>query len=302
VAYSQHYNISDQNGDGFIDEKDARSLYPQGHGDAWGHYLTALKTYYNLLLHPNYEWQSREETMLVGGITHTVDYYDERKFAQAAASKARTGAEIINLTYREQFVEDPDGQWQGYSDAYRDVPEDPESRRAWGLNDWASRAGMGAYFDWVVGNSLLPDVAVDDQGQPKTGVAKIDRTTVLELQEIADKFVDIQTELDTADLGLNPLGLEADVVPFGITPSDLDAGITHFEQIYIKAVKAMNNAITAFNYANNTTQMLRRQADSVEEFQETVEDREIDINNRLIELYGYPFSLPSCLQPAVPGF
>src|SRR5262249_48627692 len=42
VAYQQTYNISDQNFDGFIDEKDARILYPQGHGDAWGHFLTAI--------------------------------------------------------------------------------------------------------------------------------------------------------------------------------------------------------------------------------------------------------------------
>ena len=36
--------------DGVVDAEDARRLFPQGHGDAYGHYLTALKGYYSLLL------------------------------------------------------------------------------------------------------------------------------------------------------------------------------------------------------------------------------------------------------------
>src|SRR5690606_29150020 len=47
-AYALNYNITDVNTDGFIDEGDALLLYPHGHGDAWGHYLTALKTQYDL--------------------------------------------------------------------------------------------------------------------------------------------------------------------------------------------------------------------------------------------------------------
>jgi len=42
AAYNVNYNIYDENTDGFIDEDDARALYPQGHGDAWGHFLSAL--------------------------------------------------------------------------------------------------------------------------------------------------------------------------------------------------------------------------------------------------------------------
>ena len=37
VAYAVNYNLSHQNTDGFVDELDAQTLYPQGHGDAWGH-------------------------------------------------------------------------------------------------------------------------------------------------------------------------------------------------------------------------------------------------------------------------
>ncbi len=68
VAYALSYNISDQNSDGFIDEFDARIMYPQGHGDAWGHYLTASKIYYQLLRHPFYSWHPRPEAVPVAGV------------------------------------------------------------------------------------------------------------------------------------------------------------------------------------------------------------------------------------------
>ena len=40
VAYALNYNIRNEDGDvsGTINEADAKVLYPQGHGDAWGHY------------------------------------------------------------------------------------------------------------------------------------------------------------------------------------------------------------------------------------------------------------------------
>jgi hypothetical protein len=133
-----------------INENDAAKMYPQGHGDAWGHYLTALTTYYKLLRHPYFTWENRAEAVLVGASPVQVDYLDERKFATMAAAKAKAGAEIVNLTYRSAYVEDPAGQWQGYKDTNAD--------RGWGLAEWAKRSGQAAYFDWVVANSLLPDV------------------------------------------------------------------------------------------------------------------------------------------------
>ena len=38
----------------------------------------------------------RPEAVLVGGTPVTVDYLDERKFAEIAAARARTGAAIVN--------------------------------------------------------------------------------------------------------------------------------------------------------------------------------------------------------------
>jgi hypothetical protein len=44
-----------------------------------------------------------------------------------------------------------------------------------------------------------------------------------------------------------------------------------------------------FNHANNSTQLLRRQADQQGDFQRGVVEREADFNNRLIEIFGTPF-------------
>ncbi|KAB2667169.1 MAG: tandem-95 repeat protein, partial [Verrucomicrobia bacterium] len=93
VAYKQNYNISDQDSNGLINDKDARILYPQGHGDAWGHYLMAVEQHYALLRHPYFTWIPRSELVSVGGAAIKVDFLDERKFARAASAKAKAGAE-----------------------------------------------------------------------------------------------------------------------------------------------------------------------------------------------------------------
>jgi hypothetical protein len=278
VAYALNYNIQDQNGDaeGVIDEADAKLLYPQGHGDAWGHYLTAIKNYYHLLRSTNFTWVPRIESVLVAQSPVSVDYLDERKFAHAAAARAKTGAEIVNLTYRQFFVEDPKGQYQGYHDS--------NTNRAWGLAEWGCRAAQGALFDWMTANAMLPAVSTN------TGLQKVDRTSVKELQDIASSLADIQVQVDNADKGLNPIGLAKNVLPFDIDPTAISQGKTHFEQVYDRAVKALNSAIQVFNHANNATQLLRRQADSAQKFHDTVADSEADFNNRLIEIFGYPYS------------
>ncbi|NJL29298.1 MAG: hypothetical protein HC897_16140 [Thermoanaerobaculia bacterium] len=279
VAYALSYNISDQNGDGLVNEFDARIQYPQGHGDAWGHYLTAAKTYYKLLRHPFYSWNPRPEAVPVAGVPLQVDYLDERKFAKNAAARARAGAEIVDLTYRSEYVEDPSGQWQGYKDT------DPQ--RAWGLDGWGRRVGQGAYLDWVVGNSLLPDV---DPDPAHVGIQKIDRKTVDELDEIFAAYGTVQSQLDEADRGLNPLGLAKGVVPFDIDPARVDAGETHFEQVYDRAIAALDNAVQVWDFANQLGRMLRFNQDQVDELTGNTEDRERDLRNRLIEVFGRPYS------------
>ncbi len=281
VAYALNYNIRNQDGDvtGTINEADAKRLYPQGHGDAWGHYLAAIKNYYRLLRNPSFTWVPRIEAVIVGGVAVSVDYLDERKFAAAAAARARTGAEIVNLTSRETYSDTPSKPWQAQFDS--------DSNRAWGMSEWASRAGQGALFDWVVANAILPEV---DSNSAHTGIQKIERGTVHELPEIAEAFRQIQVQADQADSGLNPLGLANNVVPFDIDPGAIAAGKTHFEQINERAGEALKNAVAVFDHANASTQLLRRQADDANSFQQRVVENEADYNNRLIEIFGTPFA------------
>ena len=281
VAYALNYNIRNVNGDvaGTINEADAKHLYPQGHGDAWGHYLTAIKNYYRLLRSPNFTWVPRIEAVTVGGVPVSVDYLDERKFATAAAARARTSAEIVNLTFRSTYLEAAPKPWQSQPDN--------DANRAWSTTEWATRAGQGALFDWIVANALLPDV---DTNVSHTGIQKIERVNIRELQEIAEAYRQIQDQMDQSDLGNNPLGLANNVVPFDIDPSAIDDGMTHFDQINERANKALNNAVAVFDHANASTQLLRRQADEATSFQQRVVDTEADFNNRLIEVFGTPYT------------
>jgi len=100
----------------------------------------------------------------------------------------------VDLTYRSEYVEDVEGQWQGYKDG--------NAERAWGLTGWGRRAGTGAYLDWVMGNAMLPaidplSIAECDQDDPPqdcnpepehTGIQKIDREEVEELSEIVTRY------------------------------------------------------------------------------------------------------------------
>ncbi len=278
VAYATGYAISDQNADGVIDEFDARIMFPQGHGDAWGHYLTAINYYYKLLRHPFYTWNPRAEAITVAGTPISVDFQDERQFAEIAAAKARAGAEIVDLTYRNSYVDDPAGQWQGYKDT--------DSDRAWGLSEWGTRAGQGAYFDWVVGNAILQ---AEDPDPSHVGIQKVDRTSVQELNEIVASYIDIQAQVDEADKGLNPLGLAKGMVPFDIDPSLIDAGQTHFEQIYARAETAMENVVKVWDFANTLNRMLRLNQKSVDDLRRDSAASEVDYKNRLIEIFGYPY-------------
>lgn len=276
VAYATCYNVSDMDNSGVINEYDAQDMFPQGHGDAWGHYLTAMSYWYQLLLHKDFTWEPRIEAVLVGGAPVPVDYQDERQFAATAAAKAKVGAEIVDLTYRKHYVDDPAGQWQGYKDT--------DEERAWGVDGWSRRAGQGAFIDWAVANAILPPEDVDH-----TGIQKIDRSTVKELKSITTEYYEIQNTVDAADNGLNPAGLAKGVVSFDIDPSLIAQGETHFEQIHNRAVKALNNASTVFKHANDYTRLLRANDETLDDFKNQLEDQERGYLNRLIEIFGYPY-------------
>ena len=278
VAYVSAFDITDVNGDGFINSADAEVMFPQGHGDAWGYYLSALTVYYNLLQNTNFTWQSGASAILIDDVPVQVNFADEQAFAHVAAGKAQTGANIVEKTYESAYVDDPSGQYQGY--------EDTDTNRAWGLSEWARRAGQGAYFDWVTVNALLPAVYTGTN----TGLNLVDRTTVTDIATIPPAYALLQSELDQADAGLNPLGLTKQSVPFDIDPTLIDAGQTHFEQIYGRAVSAMGNALSVWNQANEFTAALRQQQDTQQQFSQNVTSQDQDYQSRLIEVFGYPYA------------
>ena len=281
AAYAMNYAISDITKDGFINEDDAMALYPQGHGDAWGHYLTALTQQYNLLRHPFFNWVSRAEFYALNDVVMKVDFLDERKFAQIAAQKAKAGSEIVNNTYRQHYVEDETAQWQGYTDVNRD--------RAWGVQDWARRAGQGAYFDWIAANALLP---AEHPNGTLTGIQKVDRRENADIAVISANLNQIQTTLNNANNGLTPLGVSAKAVPFDINPYSWDDGVfgrTHFEQIFDRALKALGNAKTAWDTANAAQNRLRAIAVTEQDFRNDVYQQDIAYRNQLVEIFGRPY-------------
>ena len=285
AAYAMKYNISDINQDGFIDENDAMVFYPQGHGDAWGHYLTATKMTYNLLRNPFFNWVSRSEFYNLQDVVIPVDFLDERKFAQVAAQKAQAGAEIVNMTYRENYVADPKGQWQGYTDT--------DQNRAWGVEEWSRRAGQGALFDWVTANALLPAVHPNTN---YTGIQKVDRTTVQDIALVSANLTAIQTTMDQVDNGNNPLGLVTGALTFDIDPNLLDttgtgvAGQSMFDQVYSRAVGALRNAKTTFDNANQIQNLVRNVANSQADFQQQIYQQDLSYRNQLIEIFGTPYT------------
>lgn len=298
VIYALNYNIQENPNaapDGIINAEDAAYMYPQGHGDAYGHYLTALKGYYSLLMNSYFDWVPRVEAVNVLGQPVSVDYQDERKFAAAAAAVARAGRQVFDLTWRKDYQPVHVVGWEHLSitrvntqRTYTVSGGETNTVRHWGLDHWASRTGQGTYLNWVVGNAILPDV---DPNPNHEGIQKIDRTTVPELQELATTGDALQTALDNAEGGLSPLGIPEGGLAFDLNPSAVvgtDNG-THFEQVYHRAKVALNNAVAAFDDAKGVTGLMRAEQDSLADMQAAVAKQELAYNNALIELYGSPY-------------
>jgi len=300
VIYALNYNILDQNTDGKADAADAAVLYPQGHGDAYGHYLTSLKGYHSLLMNPYFDWVPRVQSVTVLGLPVTVGYMDERKFAAAAASVAGTGRKIFDLTWRKYYVPGADTSWQSFSTnrvSTRTVTDGTNVVsivREWGIDQWASRTGQGALVNWVIGNALLPDVDSDPSHE---GIQKVDRTTVPELNDLVTTAGDLQAAMDNAEGRLSPLGITQGGLAMDINPAQIVGSDpkTHFEQIYERAKLALNNAMAAFDDAKDITRLMRSEGDSLADVQAQNAQQELTFTNALIELYGTPY--PDDLGP-----
>lgn len=288
AIYATNYNIKEKagsaNANGVLDESDAQNMFPQGHGDAYGHYLTALSGYYRLLRNPNFGWQPRAEAVTVLGQAVTVDFQDERKFAAAASRLARVAGEVCALTFRKSYKDNPAAGWRHYRDQ---APTNSQTgvTRHWGLDEEVSRSTQGALYHWAVANALVPEVDLYN-----SGIQKIDRTTIPELGELAEAGNLFQSTIDNANARLNPLGLSPGAVAFDISPDELKAGRSHFEQIYDRALQATLNAAGSFNQAALMSRSLRTQQNSIDDYNATIVQQEAAYLDRLIDIYGRPYS------------
>lgn len=290
VIYALNYNIKDDQGDdldGAIDAEDAARMFPQGHGDAYGHYLTAIKGYYELLIDDDFTWAPRIEAVNVLGKPVSVDYFDERKFASAAAAIARTGKQTFDLTWRKDFERGSDTGWEHFEATRENDRRLLPTERHWGVDHWAAQTGQGALLNWVVGNAMLPSVDPDPTHE---GIQKVDRTTVPELNELVTVAADLQSSLDNANAHMNPLGLSENSVPFDISPLGMGLGTnSHFGQMIVRAKSALNNAVAAFDDAKDVSRLMRSEQDQLVEFQAEVDAEELAYKHRLIELFGTPY-------------
>lgn len=281
AAYVDTYAINDVNNDGTINEQDARVAYPQGHGDGWGHALQATKYYYEILRNPAFTWVNALEAVPLGDGSVTIDFQEEERFAKLAGIKARIGSEVVALTHRQYYLEDPEEQSKGY---YDNKPE-----RAWGVGESAVRHGLGAYMDWITANAVLPEEDLDPRRRDPS--QKVDRRHVLTLPEIASAYRQIERAVEIADLGLNPLGVPAGVVPYDLAVPETSAKqeVSFFDQTARKAENAWVNAKVVFEYARNASEELRKQADNEAEFLKMVRKEEQQFRSQLIEIFGYPY-------------
>jgi len=294
VAYVNNYGISSNNGVVTVDT--AAGQYPQGHGDAWGHYLSAMTGYYRLLRNPYFDWYASMMEMLVSQSVVNEDYYDENKFADAALKLAQTGLDTVDLTARKAWRDNGGDMMAAYFDEAKNTYANAEGggslevRQAFGYGQFAVRAGLGAIYNWATVNSLLLTNAVADETYADAGIRKIDRTTVTQLPQLALVFGALQNKIDALDSGLNPIGLSQNAVSMDIDPSKLAEKNSHFDQILERAERALANCSKTLDYANQFGARLQQIQNAEGEATTTQKAQETAYRNQLIAIYGTPYS------------
>ena len=264
----------------------AKKRFPQGHGDAYGHYLSALKVFYGLIRDEVFDWTVGSSVTAIGSDAVEVDYFDERRFAQAALGRARAGLLATQLTYRRDFRHEGPVPLRRV-EAAEENDDPPAVPLSWGISDWASRVGQGAYLDWVVGNALVPKGSPAGQD---SGIARIDRSAVPELDQLTEVGAEIQDQMDQALEGVNPLGVPRRVVPFDV---DVSAQLTNrrtaFDILFDRVVRSVRNARYSLDSAMKYKRSISGGRNEANLLNRQFEDREANLNSRLIELFGTPF-------------
>jgi hypothetical protein len=129
----------------------------------------------------------------------------------------------------------------------------------------------------------------------------VDRTTVPELNELPSLALSYQTTMDSANGRLNPLGLAPGAIAFDLDPywnnslgqelaDPTVVGKSHYEQISVRALQALNNAAGSFNQAATMTRLLRNQENQISDQQTAIEDEEYAMLQELKDIYGSPYA------------
>ena len=281
VAYVNNYGIRADQGVLTIDQ--AAKQYPQGHGDAWGHYLSSIQLYYRLLRNVGFDWQATKMEMNLSAAVANEDYYDEQKFADSAVKLAQIGLDTVDLTARRAWRDNAGKMRAGYADA--------KAEQAFGYGEWATRTTLGGLYNWVTINAIVPpeQSGQSEQSNDETGLNKIDRSTVTQLSELCTLVDQVQQKVNTVDSGLNPLGLSQNAVPMDIDPDELAAKNSHFDQILERAERALANCETVLAFANQYGARLQQIQNAETSAGTAQENTEATYNRDLIAIYGTPY-------------
>ena len=96
--------------------------------------------------------------------------------------------------------------------------------------------------------------------------------------------------MDSVDAGMTPQGTAPGAIQFDISPSEIDAGKSHYEQAADRAGTALQNAAKLLDRAQETSRLLRAQELTAESYAESVQAQEEVYNRELIEIFGYPYA------------
>ena len=292
VAYVNNYQIG--GGNGVITVEHAAKMYPQGHGDAYGHYLSAIKLYYRLLRNPAYYWgEPSMMEMLVNDSVVNMDYEDEQKFADAAAKLAQTGIDVVDLTARKQWRDEDGNTGSGYFDnysAYPAVNSTNKVEQAFGYGEWGVRTGLGAFYNWAVVNSLVPADSTNAvyYFQDDT-IGDIVRETIPSLDYLAEAVKTVDDKVNRMDSGMNPLGLSDNAVPFDLNPLELEFFNSHYDQILNRTKKALQNAQTVLGYAQEYGSRLAQLSNTQTALTKEYATIEAGYVKQLISIFGTPY-------------
>ena len=290
VAYVNNYGIRAT--DGVLTVDQAAKQYPQGHGDAWGHYLSAITGYYRLLRNPNFGWTASMMEMMISQSVVNNDDADEQKFADAALKLAQTGLDTVDLTARKAWRDNAGDPMAAYFDSEGAKIDYAGGtvREGFGYGQWATRAGLGGIYNWAVVNSLLPTNGEPAAVYADKGLRQITRATATQLASLCDTVNAIQQKVNTLDAGLNPLGLDPNAIPMDIDPSELESKNSHFDQLLARTERALENAETVLAYANRYGARLKQIQNAETDAIAAAEAQEREYDKQLIELYGKPYS------------